>query len=70
MFQFPGLASNKLDTESSTQWVAPFGHLWINVRLQLPTAFRSLPRPSSPLRAKASPMRPYLLPNRVIILLQ
>ena len=70
MFQFPGLASDKSDTGSSIQWVAPFGHLWINVRLQLPTAFRSLPRPSSPLRAKASPMRPYLLPIHAIISLQ
>jgi hypothetical protein len=29
--------------------------------LPVPVAFRSLPRPSSPLRAKASPVRPYLL---------
>jgi hypothetical protein len=29
----------------------------------LPVAFRSLPRPSSPLRAKASTIRPYLLSN-------
>lgn len=28
--------------------VAPFGHLRIYARLQLPAAFRSLPRPSSP----------------------
>ena len=41
--------------------VAPFGHLRINVYLQLPAAFRSLSRPSSPPRAKASAMRPYLL---------
>jgi hypothetical protein len=48
---------------SSTCRVAPFGHLRINVRLQLPVAFRSLPRPSSSLRAKASTIRPYSLPN-------
>ena len=42
--------------------VFPFGHLRIIARLQLPVAFRSLPRPSSPPRAKASPIRPYLLP--------
>ncbi len=36
---------------SSTWQVPPFGHLWITDRLHLPTAFRSLPRPSSPLRA-------------------
>ena len=33
---------------SSTCRVAPFGCLRINVCLQLPVAFRSLPRPSSP----------------------
>jgi hypothetical protein len=32
-------------------WVAPFGHLWITGCLRLPIAFRSLPRPSSPLHA-------------------
>ena len=32
-------------------WVAPFGHLRINSCLRIPAAFRSLPRPSSPLRA-------------------
>ena len=47
---------------SSTCRVAPFGHLWIYARLQLPIAFRSLPRPSSSLIAKASTIRPYLLP--------
>ncbi len=31
-------------------------------RLHLPVHFRSLPRPSSPPGAKASPMRPYSLP--------
>ena len=34
--------------------VAPFGYLRINARVQLPEAFRSLPRPSSPSDAKAS----------------
>lgn len=47
---------------SSKYWVAPFGHLRINARLQLPVVFRSLPRPSSSPGAKASPMRPYSLP--------
>ena len=32
-------------------WVAPFGHLRIIECLPLPAAFRSLPRPSSPLCA-------------------
>jgi hypothetical protein len=35
-------------------WVAPFGDPWINARSRLPKAFRSVPRPSSPLGAKAS----------------
>ena len=39
--------------------VAPFGYLWINACLQLPTAFRSLPRPSSALDAKAFTVCPY-----------
>ena len=34
--------------------VPPFGHLWIKARFQLPKAFRRIPRPSSPLTAKAS----------------
>jgi hypothetical protein len=38
--------------------VAPFGHLRINACLRLPEAFRSLPRPSSPVGAKASIIRP------------
>ena len=35
-------------------WVAPFGHPGIKACSQLPRAFRSVPRPSSPLGAKAS----------------
>jgi hypothetical protein len=38
--------------------VAPFGHPRINDRSHLPAAFRSVPRPSSPLGAKASTERP------------
>ena len=38
--------------------VPPFGHPRINARLQLPVAFRSLPRPSSPSCAQASTSRP------------
>ncbi len=41
--------------------VPPFGHRRISVCLPLPDAFRSLPRPSSPIRAKASFVCPYLL---------
>jgi hypothetical protein len=36
------------------RWVAPFGHPRITGRSPLPSAFRSVPRPSSPLGAKAS----------------
>src|SRR3546814_13683269 len=35
-------------------WVSPFGHPRIKACSQLPEAFRSVPRPSSPLGAKAS----------------
>ena len=47
------------DTMSSTQWVAPFGYLRINLYVPIPATFRSLSRPSSPLRAQAFPIRPY-----------
>lgn len=56
MFQFSGFATSV--SQSSTVRVAPFGHRRIKGRLHLPAAFRSLPRPSSPPGAKASPMRP------------
>jgi hypothetical protein len=46
---------------SSIHRVAPFGNLRINSYLRFPVAYRSLSRPSSPLRAKASPIRPSLL---------
>jgi hypothetical protein len=49
---------------SSTCRVAPFGNPRINARLQLPVAYRSLSRPSSPIHAKASAIRPYLLKLR------
>ena len=39
------------DTWPSTRWVAPFGYLRINLYVPVPAAFRSLSRPSSPLRA-------------------
>jgi hypothetical protein len=46
---------------SSTWWVDPFGNLRINSYLLITAAYRSLSRPSSSLRAKASSVRPYLL---------
>jgi hypothetical protein len=45
------------DDRSSTCQVAPFGNPRIKACLQLPAAYRSLPRPSSPIHAKASTMR-------------
>ena len=45
-------------------WVPPFGNPRIKGRLRLPAAYRSLPRPSSTSRAKASASRPsYLRPE-------
>ena len=49
-FSSPGLLSLRSDW-SSTRRVAPFGHLGINSCVPIPRAFRSLPRPSSPLKA-------------------
>ena len=58
MFQFPGLT---LGDTASQYRVFPFGHLRIKSCLHFPAAFRSLPRPSSSLRAKASPICSNLL---------
>ena len=55
-FSSPRSPLNK-GNQSSTDWVAPFGNLRIKGRLHLPEAYRSLPRPSSPPRAKASTVR-------------
>ena len=57
MFQFPTFAP--FGNISSRYWVAPFRNLRIKSYLLIPAAFRSLSRLSSPLRAKASPIRPY-----------
>ena len=56
MFQFPGFASSTYGFSAGYPcgWVSPFGHRGINARCRLPRAFRRLPRPSSPLTAKAS----------------
>ena len=45
-------------TGHNSSWVAPFGNLRIKGYLQLPEAYRSLARPSSPLIAKASIIHP------------
>jgi hypothetical protein len=57
MFQFAGFASlGSCIHQTMTQKgrVSPFGHPRIKACSQLPAAFRSVPRPSSPLSAKAS----------------
>ena len=64
MFQFPPFAPPACaggDRPSGGR-VVPFGHPRVNGRLRLAVDFRSLPRPSSPPRAKASAMRPNSLP--------
>ena len=63
MFQFPRFASvhEHTDNHPSGDWVVPFGNRGIKGHLHLPRAYRSLSRPSSPPRAKASTRRPNLL---------
>ena len=48
MFQFPAFAPDLSGGRPSACRVAPFGHPRIITCLRFPTAFRSLPRPSSP----------------------
>ena len=50
-----------VDNWPSASWVVPFGNPWIKGYLHLPKAYRSLSRPSSPPRAKASTRRPNFL---------
>ena len=63
MFQFPAFASSTCvkDNRPSAGWVVPFGNPRIKGYLLLPAAYRSLSRPSSPPRAKASTRRPNFL---------
>ena len=64
MFQFPAYASAYMaDAGPSARRVVPFGNPRITGHLRLPAAYRSLSRPSSPARAKASPVRPFSLPR-------
>ena len=53
-------------TRHDSRRVSPFGHLRINAYVRLPEAFRSLSRPSSPVRAKASTVRPFSL-DRIML---
>ena len=72
MFQFPGFASVlSTDDRPSACRVAPFRNPRIKGRLHLPAAYRSLPRLSSPTRAQASTMCPFLLsPYRILPILR
>ena len=61
MFQFAGFASTLFKGRYRfKRWVSPFGDLRIIGCSPLPEAFRRVPRPSSPLGAKASTKCPYL----------
>ena len=55
MFQFPGFAPHLAVTGVPAGRVSPFGHPGLIARVQLPPAYRGLPRPSSPPCAQASP---------------
>ena len=56
MFQFPGFALRRSGvTGVAAGRVSPFGHPGIAGCVPLPPAYRSLPRPSSPPCAQASP---------------
>ena len=50
-FSSLGSPQQNVDSMSSTCWVVPFGNPRINGHLHLPAAYRSLSRPSSPVRA-------------------
>ena len=57
-FSSPRVPPRKWVPCISAWWVAPFGNPRIEGYLHLPGACRSLSRPSSPPRARASPVRP------------
>ena len=63
MSHFPPLASfrlciQRMMTGHDSRRVSPFGHPRVEDCLRLTEAYRSLPRPSSPSRAKASTVHP------------
>ena len=71
MVQFPGCHSLWLSIHHRvagipTSRVTPFGYLWITGCVLLPTAFRSLPRPSSSDSSKASTVDPYSLDHIIL----
>jgi hypothetical protein len=56
--QSPRSLRSRSWSSSYRRWVSPFGNPWIKASSQLPTAYRSVARPSSPLSAKASTEHP------------
>ena len=67
MFQFPAYAHRTGRCARPSVWrVVPFGNPRIKGHLHLPAAYRSLSRPSSLVRAKASSVRPFLLSFSVL----
>ena len=55
---FASLLSAEGRQQRGVRWVAPFGDHWIKAHSRLPSAYRRVSRPSSPLAAKASTKRP------------
>ena len=64
-FSSPRSPPTSLDDTSSRYRVVPFGDPRVKGYLRLTAAFRSLSRPSSPPRAKASAMCPFLLSSSI-----
>ena len=60
-FSSPGSPPQSEDAAPSARRVVPFGNPRVEGHLHLTAAYRSLSRPSSPVRAKASAVCPYLL---------
>ena len=61
MFHFPRFPPACAGDGAFRRRVAPFGYPRLDACLRLPVAFRSLPRPSSALGAKASTVCPFCL---------
>jgi hypothetical protein len=64
IFQFTGFASHSYVFTIRyllSRWVSPFGNLRIKAYSQLPEAYRSVLRPSSPSSAKASTKCSYFI---------
>ena len=70
MFQFPGFASRLLRISRLQRDGFPHSEICGCIGyLLLPAAYRSLSRPSSPLRAKAFTMRPFFIFSNIILLI-